>query len=121
LGAALDYYSAKIVFIVPVRMTEAWILHDEGAIRAAAGKPLGGVSLELPSLRRVEEVADPKMVLRDALLAASEAKERRRRRKLRDFGRMRHRVAELIEDYEPLRGLDAFRRLELELRRVLDK
>jgi len=29
----------RVITVVPVRMVEAWLLHDEYAIRAAAGKP----------------------------------------------------------------------------------
>ncbi len=35
--------------IIPVRMTEAWFLHDEDAIRSASGNPRGTVSLHLES------------------------------------------------------------------------
>ena len=107
------------VCVVPVRMTEAWLLHDEAAIRTAAGRPRGKVELGLPGVRKIEQIPDPKKVLRDALLTASEATGRVRKRRLRDFGVMRARVAELIEDYGPLRALKAFRHLEDELRVVL--
>ena len=37
--------------VVPVRMTEAWLLLDEMAIRRAAGNPNGRMKLDLPALR----------------------------------------------------------------------
>jgi hypothetical protein len=37
--------------VVPVRMTEAWLLADEFAIRSAPGNPNGTQSLDLPDLR----------------------------------------------------------------------
>lgn len=114
LGGSLTH-----VCVVPVRMSEAWLLHDEAAIRRTAGKPNGKQQLDLPGLSRIETLADPKSVLRDALLVASGATGRRRKQKLRDFGIMRHRVAELIEDYSPLRALSAFGRLEYDLRSIL--
>ncbi len=107
------------VCIVPVRMTEAWLLHDERAIRVAAGKPNGKQALGLPSLKQLEGLADPKAALRDALLTASEASGRKLKQTRRDFGRMRHRVAELIDDYAPLRALPAFARFEQDLQTVL--
>jgi putative intracellular protease/amidase len=117
--AALGYPIA-CVCVVPVRMTEAWLLHDKSAICVAAGKPKGGRDLELPPLKQLEKLADPKAVLRDALLSASEATGHRRRRKLRDFGVMRHRVAERIGSYAPLRALDGFARLEADLCATLE-
>ena len=36
------------VCVVPVRMQEAWLLHDEAALREAAGRPTGTEELGLP-------------------------------------------------------------------------
>ncbi|MCA9697460.1 MAG: hypothetical protein KC431_08040 [Myxococcales bacterium] len=106
--------------LVPVRMTEAWLLHDSRAIRRAAGKPNGKMTLEIPtSIKQFETLANPKQTLEDALLIASETSGRLRKRKKRDFGRMRMRVAELIDDYAPLRELEAFATLEHDLRAAL--
>jgi hypothetical protein len=107
------------VCVVPVRMTETWLLIDEHAIRAAAGQPRGRAVLSIPQLRRLEEEAYPKAALHQALRDASELRGRR----LRDFPvkqRVR-RVAELIGDYGALRGLSAFRALEQEVRTALDQ
>jgi hypothetical protein len=107
------------VCVVPVRMTEAWLLIDEAAIREAAGRPRGRAALNLPQLRRFEEQANPKVLLHQALRDASELSGRR----LRDFPvtqRVR-RVAELIGDYGALRGLSAFRALEQDVRAALDQ
>jgi hypothetical protein len=115
-AAGMDVAS---VCVVPVRMTETWLLIDEGAIREAAGRPRGRAVLNLPQLRRLEEEADPKAVLRQALRDASELRGRR----LRDFPvtqRVR-RVAELIGDYSELRGLSAFRALEREVQMALNQ
>ena len=94
--------------VVPVRMTEAWLLHDEPAIRRASGNPSGKIVLDLPAPSCVEALPDPKTVLRDALVAASELSGRRRASKVREFAVMRARVAELIDDFEPLRVAPAF-------------
>jgi hypothetical protein len=84
-------------------MTEAWFLFEEAAIRMAAGNPNGTNQLQLPSIRRVEALPDPKSVLRAALLDASGLPSRR-------LGKFRvpqafQRLAELIEDYRTLRAL----------------
>lgn len=38
------------VCVIPVRMTEAWLLFDEVAIRKASGNPRGKQILQLPAL-----------------------------------------------------------------------
>lgn len=101
------------VCVVPVRMTEAWLLFHEPAIRAASGNPNGTVALDLPKSREVERVADPKERLVRAILDASGARGRRRE-KLRPRSAV-HRVAEIIEDFSPLRSLAAFRALETDV------
>ena len=78
--------------VVPVRMTEAWLLLDEGAIRDVVGKPGGRAPLDLPAPGRAELIANPKERLRDALLAASGNRGRRRRRFDRELPRLRKRL-----------------------------
>lgn len=88
------------VAVVPVRMTEAWLLLDEAAIRKVVGKPNGVTPLGLPPAAKVETTPDPKEVLRNALLAAVETTGRRRRKFRREFPRLRR---SLLEDL-PLGG-----------------
>ena len=57
--------------IIPIRMTEAWLLLDEQAIREVAGRPTGKTPLNLPPLARVETTPDPKAMLKQALATAS--------------------------------------------------
>lgn len=104
------------VCVIPVRMTEAWLLLDEVAIRTAAGNPKGRLPLNLPSSAAIERVADPKEVLFQALRIASE-QTGRRLRNLRVDER-RHRVAELM-DYALLHDLPAFQSLEDEIKETL--
>lgn len=98
------------VAVVPVRMQEAWLLHDETALRQAAGRPSGREDLGLPSLSRVESVARPKRVLHEALRRASGATGRRAKRFRPE--QAAHRRADLVTDWSPLRRLSAFRCLE---------
>ena len=105
------------VCIVPVRMMEAWLLFDEQALRHAAGRPSGRLSLGLPRLQHLESLPDPKDRLHRLLIEASGATGRRRK-KFPAVERV-HRLADLIEDYSPLRALPAFRELEQDLRNVL--
>ncbi|MGL4743860.1 MAG: hypothetical protein ACRCXL_05665 [Dermatophilaceae bacterium] len=51
---------AVLVPIVPVRMTEAWLLLDEVSIRRVAGNPKGRTTPDLPKHGEIERCADPK-------------------------------------------------------------
>ncbi|MFI9385124.1 DUF4276 family protein [Kutzneria sp. NPDC052558] len=77
-AVAAEAGAAQVVPVVPVRMTEAWLLLDEAAIRRVAGNPNGRIGLKLPKAHEVESVADPKHVLRQCLLTAAECTGRRR-------------------------------------------
>ncbi len=106
------------VCVVPVRMTEAWFLFDEAKIRLAAGNPAGRSQLSLPPISKVESLPDPKETLRELLVQATELPPRRQKRFLpvKAF----YRLAELIDDFSPLRQLSAFRQLEQELKTVIE-
>ena len=105
------------VGVVPVRMQEAWLLHDETALREAAGRPSGTEDLGLPPPYRWDKLPNPKKVLHEALRTANGAKGRR----ARSFkpGRAAHRMANLITDWTPLRALAAFTRLEADTKTAL--
>lgn len=104
------------VCVVPVRMTEAWLLLDEAALRRAAGNPSGREALSLPAVRDLEQLPDPKNVLYDLLRAASGLRGRRRRRFPASLRAQR--ITELMDSFTCLRALPAFRALETEVRRV---
>ncbi len=109
--------SKPYVCVVPVRMTEAWFLFDEPAIRRAAGNPAGRSPLSLPPPEKIEGLPNPKQALHELLLKATELPSRR----LRRFSPTQacHRLAELIEDFGPLRQLPAFAAVETELRSII--
>lgn len=98
--------------VIPVRMTEAWLLVDEAAIRRVAGRPTSTDALDLPSPERVEQVPDAKRVLQRALETASGARGRRLRRFQRDFGGQRRRLLEGLDHGGPVSQLSAWRDLE---------
>ena len=105
------------ICVVPVRMTEAWLLFDESALRRAAGNPNGKMPLDLPRIADLEKVPDPKAVLRGLLLNAS-GLHGQRLKKHSTVGGAR-RVAELLDDFSPLRGLAAFAALEADIAAVI--
>lgn len=105
------------VCVVPVRMSEAWLLIDESALRRAAGNPNGKVPLDLPNVHRLEQLPDPKQLLHELLRRASGLRGRR----LASFNRCLQgfRVADLIHDFSPLYRLSAFQRLAADLVQVV--
>ncbi len=107
------------VCVVPIRMQEAWLLHNEAALREAAGRPSGKEPLNLPRASAWEHVPDPKKILHEALIAASGATGRR----AKNFrpAQAAHRLAELVDDWSPLRQLTAFRQLEADTQAALSK
>ncbi|MEM8640822.1 MAG: hypothetical protein AAGG51_18695 [Cyanobacteria bacterium P01_G01_bin.54] len=106
--------------IIPVRMTEAWLLFDGEALRRAVGNDSGKTTLSLPPIKKLEDLPDPKQKLFELLEAAHNPKTKRKRQeaKKRRFAD-RHEVARQIDDFSPLRQLSAFRSLEQDLCSVL--
>lgn len=102
------------VRIIPIRMSEAWLLIDEHAIRRVAQKPNGRTRLHMPRIAQLEGLADPKTRLIELLLEASESHGRRLDQLKRESRQRIHQVAEFISDYSPLRGIAGFRCLEAE-------
>ena len=110
--------TAALICVIPVRMTEAWLLTSEAPIRAAVGNPNGTDSLDLPTAKSIESLPDPKAILFEALKAASGLNSARKRR----FNphHYRHRVTELTDDLVPLRKLSSFMHLEVQIQNHLN-
>ena len=89
--------------VIPVRMTEAWLLISETAIRGASGNPNGRIMLSLPAIGGLERVPDPKAILESLLVDACELSGRRRK-KFR-FPIHRARVPDFVQDWTPLLAL----------------
>lgn len=96
--------------VIPVRMTESWLLIDEAAIYGAVGNPNGQNLISLPPIAQLERLPDPKQLLFSALADAKGVGSNRRRKFKPE--QHRNRVSELIEDYSPLRALPSFRHFE---------
>lgn len=103
--------STPHVPVIPIRMTEAWLLLDEQAIRQVAGNPKGRVALDLPSRRQVESHPDPKSCLSTALVAASESTGRRRRSIEKRFGEHRRQLLERLDIDGPVTTLSGWKTL----------
>jgi hypothetical protein len=102
-----------VVAVIPVRMTEAWLLLDEDAIRSVAGRPCGTEPLGLPSVAKVESVPDPKVKLQAALKTASGFSGRRLQKFRRDFPEHRRQLLELLDRTGTVRQLGAWQALEV--------
>lgn len=103
-----------VICVVPVRMTEAWLLSDEKAVRQAAGNPNGRQPLALPRVHELEAMPDPKATLRQLWREASDLRGQRLKR-LRVAPDL---LAGFIDDFSVLRGLPAFQALEADIERV---
>ncbi len=117
--AAEQGFQAPAVCVVPVRMTEAWLLFDEPAIRLAAGNPNGKTPLNIPGLSIVEQITDPKVVLFEVLRKASGLAGRRLKKF--NMAESRIRITELVSDFSPLRKLSAFQKLEKDVSALKQK
>lgn len=98
--------------VVPIRMTEAWLLLDEHAIRTVAGRPSSSEPLGLPTADQAEVVADPKALLQSVLEAASGQTGRRLRQFRRDFSYHRRQLLERLDRDGVVRQLSAWQALE---------
>ncbi|MCU6502487.1 hypothetical protein LPN04_32295 [Rugamonas sp. A1-17] len=117
IADAMRGYDQVYVPIVPMRMSEAWLLSDEAAIRQAAGNRNGKNALGLPARRDWEGRPDPKADLESALRAASGKSVRRA--KQANIAQQRGLVAEYTGDFSALRGLPSFDEFESQLLRKL--
>lgn len=108
------------IALVPVRMTESWLLSSESAIRCAAGRPAGVTHLNIPTIRGLESVADPKAKFEELLCSACEHRGRKLEQFRRELPSLKYRVAELVDDFEPLMALPAFKSFFDELGAALD-
>jgi hypothetical protein len=114
IAAAIEASTPKWMYVpvIPIRMTEAWLVLDENAIRWVAGRPSGTEPLNLPTANTVEAHPDPKSLLREALRTASGFRGRRLRKFDRDFGAHRRQLLERLDRDGPLRELSAWQALE---------
>lgn len=103
-----------VIPVVPVRMSESWLLCEGAAIAKAAGSPSSRVPV--PAVAQIESIADPNDRLDDLLFEAAGAPAGRRGKSFRrSIAQRRVSVAEYVSDYSPLENLPAFRRFQEEL------
>ena len=110
IGAVIREHMPQVVHvpIVPVRMTEAWLLVDESAIRRVAGNPNGRCALGLPHVRRIEAIPDPKAELKQVLSKASELTGRKLDRFNRRFSENRRQLLQRLDADGPVSRLPSW-------------
>lgn len=123
IDGALEKLNGKLkmpvsICVIPIRMQEAWLLFDVDAIRRASGNENGSLAIDLPKLKAIEKLPDPKETLYQLLRIASE----RTGRRLKKFN-VQHsagRVSQFIQDFSPLRTLSAFQQLETDIKEIIN-
>lgn len=122
---AVTEFGGRWVAVVAIQELEAWLLLDERAIREVAGNPRGRVPLRLPNPRRVEEVACPKELLREAIELASEKTGRRLQDLRTRFPALRATLLERLDPEGPIRELSGWQRIvrdtEEVVRRLIER
>lgn len=116
--STVAFGETHMVSVIPVRMTEAWLLFDEMAVRRAAGNPVGKTAIKLSNLKKWEKEIDPKQLILTALRDASELSGRR----LAKFNayEAKNRVAYLIRDFSVLNQLESFCHFQKNLESALE-
>jgi hypothetical protein len=107
-GSEID---CKLITVIPITMTEAWLLLDENEIRVVAGNPNGRNNIALPQIHEVEGIADPKSLLKASLLSAASPRGRRRDAVAKRFSQHRRQLLERLDPNGPVTQLSSWRRL----------
>ena len=97
--------------VVPIQATESWLLLDERQIRVVAGNPRGRMPLGLPDSSHVESRTEPKRILAQALLLASDSTGRRKDRVSKRFSEHRRTLLSRLDLDGPITQLSSFQRL----------
>ena len=109
------------ILVVPVRMTEAWLIINEEAIRRASDNPNGTIELTVPKIDAIENISNPKGLLHQLLIDASEKHGRMLKQFKARVNKAVHRVADNINDFSVLRELSAFNRFEEDVKNLLNE
>lgn len=98
------------ISVTPIKMSEAWLLIDEQAIREAAGNPNGKEPLPMPSIQELERM-DAKKKAEELLQKAHGGRKRQRKKFNSEMAKHKHLLAKNIEDFALCHRLYAFQRL----------
>jgi len=106
-------YTKGCVPLIPVAMTEAWLLVDPIAILRSLSNPNGNVPVEFPAIGSLENIRNPKECLfrHDQQMSGLS---RRRQEQINVF-QVRSGISKYISDYSLLRKIPSFARFEDDL------
>lgn len=108
----------NIVAIIPVYMTESWMLANPELLASRIDKSISLSDLGLPKIGRVETISDPKQTIIDAI-NVSERTGRRRSKKL-SISQLYSPISKELE-LKDLRNLKSFQIFETRCREALIK
>lgn len=106
----------KVVAIVPVQMTEAWMLADKNLLKDEIG--IDGTDIDLGIHRRPEEISNPKAVIESIIRLSKERQVKRKRRSGLNISDLYQIIGQKIELSE-LESLPSYNKFKSSLREVL--
>jgi len=106
----------KVVAIVPVQMTEAWMLADKNLLKDEIG--IDGTDIDLGIHRRPEEISNPKAVIENIIRLSKESQVKRKRRSGLNISDLYQIIGQKIELSE-LESLPSYNKFKSSLREVL--
>lgn len=121
IADALAAFGAKGCAMIPMQAIEAWVLVDENEIRLSAGCPSGRQPLGIPSRRAIENTADPKSLLKNALVQANGSTGRRHKKAVQKFSSWRRTLIQRLDIDGPVRELTSWRRFESDLEQLMGR
>ncbi|WP_035282160.1 DUF4276 family protein [Brevibacterium album] len=114
----------RIIPVIPVQETEAWMLADEELIQSVVGRSektyRSREQLKLPPVSRIEETASPKEVLRMALVLAGKEGAKAQKKTKQRFDAHREQLLENIELDGPIAQLPSWQRFVVETERAVE-
>ncbi|MFI6293941.1 hypothetical protein ACIBEJ_20305 [Nonomuraea sp. NPDC050790] len=113
--------SVSFVGVIPIRMTEAWLMLDEHNLRIVAGNPNGKMNLGLPKPKAVESIPDPKAVLAEKLALASGLSGRKLDKFKKRFPEHRRQLLDRIDPTGPICGVSSWQDFNQDMRSGLRK
>ncbi|MDE3721085.1 hypothetical protein PWG71_06770 [Nocardiopsis sp. N85] len=120
--AVQEHMPASVcVPVIPIRMTEAWLLVDETAIRKVAANPNGRCRLNIPPLHKIESVPDPKAELKRVLADASELSGRKLKQFNLRFSENRRQLLQRLDPSGPVSRLSSWKDFVTDMERGLSE